>query len=246
MISRIHAELLKLGTTRAIRGLLVAALAVAGLLGAATAGTAGGDEPSLGTAGNLANVVGASGLPAFVMMILGILAMAGEYQHRTVTSTFLSTPRRGGVLVAKLVALAGVGLAVALAIMGVALAAALPPMLIDGTTVDLMNRSVLAAFGGNLVAGALFGVLGVSLGAVVRNQLAAVTVAILWAFLIEGVVSVFVGADAVRWLPGFAAQAVVAGGTDLLPLWAAALLLAGYATLGALVAARLTISRDVT
>jgi hypothetical protein len=119
-------------------------------------------------------------------------------------------------------------------------------MLIDGTTVDLMNRSVLAAFGGNLVAGALFGVLGVSLGAVVRNQLAAVTVAILWAFLIEGVVSVFVGADTVRWLPGFAAQAVVAGGTDLLPLWAAALLLAGDASLGALVATRLTISRDVT
>jgi ABC-type transport system involved in multi-copper enzyme maturation permease subunit len=246
MISRIHAELLKLGTTRAVRGLLLATLAVAGLLGAATAVTAGGDEPSLGTAGNLANVVGASSLPAFVMMILGILAMAGEYQHRTVTSTFLATPRRGGVLVAKLVALAGVGLAVALAIMGVALAAALPPMLIDGTTVDLMNRSVLAAFGGNLVAGALFGVLGVSLGAVVRNQLAAVTVAILWAFLIEGVVSVFVGADTVRWLPGFAAQAVVAGGTDLLPLWAAALLLAGYASLGALVATRLTISRDVT
>ena len=60
------------------------------------------------------------------------------------------------------------------------------PMWIDGAPIDLINRSVLEAFGGNLLAATLFGVLGVSLGAVIRNQLAAVTIAIGWAFLIEG------------------------------------------------------------
>ena len=88
--------------------------------------------------------------------------------------------------------------------------------------------------------------LGVSLGAVIRNQLAAVTVAIGWAFLIEGVVSLFLGPDTVRWMPGFAAQAVTSHGTELLPLWAAAGLLAGYATVGALIATRFTLTRDIT
>ncbi len=107
--AQISAELLKLRTTRTTKGLLLAAILVAGLLGAATVGTAGGENATLGSADNLANVVGASSLPAFVMLIVGILAMAGEYQHRTVTSTFLATPRRGRVLVAKLVAVGAVG-----------------------------------------------------------------------------------------------------------------------------------------
>ncbi|MET0832075.1 MAG: ABC transporter permease, partial [Acidimicrobiia bacterium] len=201
MITHISAELLKLRTTRTTKGILIAALAVAGLLGAATVGTAGGDNATLGTAGNLANVVGVSSLPAIVMLIVGILAMAGEYQHRTVTATFLATPRRGRVLVAKLTAVGAAGPPVALGMMVVALAAALPSMWIDGTTIDLINRPVLEAFGGNLLAATLFGVLGVSLGAVIRNQLAAVTIAIGWAFLIEGILSLFLGPDTVRWMP---------------------------------------------
>ena len=59
-------------------------------------GTAGGENAALGSADNLANVVGASSLPAFVMLIVGILAMAGEYQHRTVTSTSSPPPDEAG------------------------------------------------------------------------------------------------------------------------------------------------------
>jgi ABC-type transport system involved in multi-copper enzyme maturation permease subunit len=246
MITQISAELLKLRTTRSTKGVFLGAVLVAGLLGAATVGTAGGENAALGSAGNLANVVGASSLPAFVMLIVGILAMAGEYQHRTVTSTFLAAPRRGRVLAAKLVAIGAVGPVMALTIVGAALAAALPPMWVDGAPIDLINRPVIEAFGGNLLAATLFGVLGVSLGAVIRNQLAAVTVAIGWAFLIEGIISVFLGADTVRWMPGFAAQAVVSRGTELLPLGTAVGLLAGYAVVFALIASRLTLTRDVT
>jgi ABC-type transport system involved in multi-copper enzyme maturation permease subunit len=246
MITQISAELLKLRTTRTTKGIFLAAILVAGLLGAATVGTAGGENATLGSADNLANVVGASSLPALVMLIVGILAMAGEYQHRTVTATFLATPRRGRVLAAKLVAVGAVGPVMALTIMGAALAAALPLLWIDAAPINIINRPVLEAFGGNLLAATLFGVLGVSLGAVIRNQLAAVIVAIGWAFLIEGIISVFLGTDTVRWMPGFAAQAVVSRGTELLSLWTATGLLAGYAVVFALIASRLTLTRDVT
>jgi hypothetical protein len=74
----------------------------------------------------------------------------------------------------------------------------------------------------------------------------AVVAAVGWTILGEGIVSVFVGDDAARWLPGFAAQALASHGNDVLSMWAAAALLAGYAAVGALIASRLTLTRDVT
>lgn len=246
MNAPIRAELLKLRTTRSAGGFLLVALALAALLGAATAGTAGEDTAAaLGTAGNLANVLGVSALPGIGALVLGILAMAGEYQHRTITQTVLTTPARGRVLAAKLVAVALVAAPVAAAMMGVALAAALPRILSQGAPLDLVDRAVAETVAGNLLAAALLGVLGVSLGALVRNQTVALVFVAAWALVGEGVLSIVAGREAARWLPGGAAQAVISGGDGLLPLGAAAVLLAGYAALGALAASRLTVSRDI-
>ncbi len=43
-------------------------------------------------------------------MILGITGMTGEYRYQTITPTFLATPRRARVVLAKMVAHLGVGL----------------------------------------------------------------------------------------------------------------------------------------
>jgi ABC-type transport system involved in multi-copper enzyme maturation permease subunit len=246
MTTLIRTEVLKLRTARSTWGLLLAGFALAALLGAATTGTAGQDGAAgLGRADNLANVLGVSALPGALMLVLGILAMAGEYQHRTITQTFLVTPVRGRVVAAKLAAAALVGVPVAAAVMAVALGTALPRIWVDGATVDLVNRTVAETVAGNLLAGALLGVLGVSVGALLRNQLAAVLLAIAWGLIGEGILSVFVGQEFARWLPGGAAQAVISGGEGLLPLWGAALLLAAYSAAGALAASRLTVRRDI-
>jgi ABC-2 type transport system permease protein len=235
MTAQISAELLKLRTTRTTWGVLAAALAIAALLGLASAGT-GGD---------LVDVVAVSSLPAVVMFVVGVMAVAGEYQHHTITGTFLATPSRGRVLTAKLAAVGMAGPVVAVAVMAAATLVGLPALWIDGASVDLAG-DVLEAAAGNLLAASLFGVIGVCLGGIVRNQLVAVVAAVGWTILGEGIVSVLVGDDAARWLPGFAAQSLASHGNDVLSMWAAAALLAGYAAVGALIASRLTLTRDVT
>ena len=161
-----RAELLKLSTTRTARGLFAAAVAITALLAVATMLTAGDDgNAQLGSAGNLHNVIGGSGLASVMVLVLGILAMAGEFRHGTVTGTFLATPDRGRVVAAKLAAyaLAGVGLALATALAG--LAVALPWLAVKGAGIDLVDPEVGRALAGTLLAGALYGTAGVAVGA---------------------------------------------------------------------------------
>jgi len=239
-------EILKLRTARSTRGFLLGGLAVAVLLGAATSATAGEEAAAaLGSADNLANVLGVSALPGVIMLILGILATAGEYQHHTITQTFLTTPVRGRVVAAKLAALALLGLPVAAAVMGAAVAGALPRLLLDADGLDVLNSAVAQTVAGNLLAAVLLGVVGVGVGGLLRNQLAGVILAVAWALIGEGILSVLLGQEAVRWLPGGAAQSVVAGGDGELALLPAALVLAGYAGALTLAASRLTLRRDI-
>jgi ABC-2 type transport system permease protein len=155
------------------------------------------------------------------------------------------TPVRGRVIDAKLGALALTGTIVATAVMSVALGATLPRLLAAGVAVDLADGRVARAVIGNLAAGPLFGVLGVGVGALLRNQLSAVLVAGGWGFFGEGILAIVLGGDAVRWLPGMAAQALTDAGGDGLPLGAAAALVTAYAGAMALLATRHTVSRDV-
>jgi hypothetical protein len=242
----VSTEILKLRTTRSTRGFLLAGLALSVLLGAATSATAGEDAAAaLGSADNLANVLGVSALPGVIMLILGILATAGEYQHHTITQSFLTTPVRGRVVAAKLGALALLGLPVAAAVMAAAMVGALPRVLVDSDGLDVLNSTVAQTIGGNLLAAVLLGVVGVGLGGLLRNQLAGVILAVGWALIGEGILSLVLGQGAVRWLPGGAAQSVIAGGDGELALLPAALVLAGYAAALALAASRLTLRRDI-
>jgi ABC-2 type transport system permease protein len=188
---------------------------------------------------------------SLLSLILGILAVAGEYRHKTITDTYLATPRRGRVILAKLLAytLVGAGCGTVSAI--VALSVAVTVLAARGIGVDLTGAEAWRSAGGVVGANALYAAMGVSLGTLVRNTTGAVTIALVWIFLVEGIVSSLLGAPS-EWLPNASLLALayspgrMAASAGLLPQWAGAVVLAGYATVLAALATGTSVQRDVT
>jgi ABC-2 type transport system permease protein len=249
MTRLVHAELLKLWTTRTVR--IVLALAAAGaaaltIFVLTLAGRPG--QPALGDDA-LRQLVGAPNGPlTLAALLLGILGMAGEFRHGTATSTFLVTPGRGRVVAAKLAASALAGLAVALVAAVVVLAIALPWLPAKGVQVPLADPGLAARVAGLAAAVALHAVLGTGLGALLRNQFAAVVAGLLlWQGLVEDLLVGVLGRPGLaRWLPDGAAAALTAPGDATLTMWAGALVLAAYGLVLAVAGGRLVVSRDLT
>jgi ABC-2 type transport system permease protein len=238
----IAAEFRKLRTVRSTWVLLVAAqlVVVAGvsglMMGQADALTPDGQRDAIAHAG----------LVSMFALVLGILAVAGEYRHRTITDTYLTEPRRERVVLAKLVVNLGAGLVLGLAAAATALAATMIWVSAKGGTMtwdgDLW-QAVLGAIGWNVA----FAGLGVGVGALVTNVLAAIAGALAWIALVEGIVGqLFEGA--LRWLPFRLGPALegLAGRGEFPPAWQAALALGGYVVAFVVAAVATTIRRDVT
>jgi ABC-2 type transport system permease protein len=239
------AELLKLRTTRTTVGVAVAGLVLAALLGAANVGAAGqGTSPPVGSAAFVSNVIGVSTLPVVVALLLGVLLAAGEYQHGTITTTFLVTPARSRVLAAKTVAGAVGGAAMAAAMVLAACLAASVGVVVEGAQVDVDRGSASSALVGLVLGSTLLGAMGALLGLAVRSQVAAIVLVAAWAIVIEGVVDTVTAGALRNWLPGVAAADLAGAGDRALASAAGVVLAWTAAVAGAAVA--LVARRDVS
>ena len=247
MTRLVRAELAKLRTTRTTPMLLAAMVAYAiitVIFNVTVAGTQG--NPPLDAASLRQLVAAPSRVVAGAMLLVGILAMAGEFRHQTITQTFLVTPDRGRVVAAKLAAGALVGLVFAVASTVATLAVGLAWLAAKGVPIQLTG-AVGQKLAGLLAAAALSGLLGVAVAALVRNQVAAVVGALLWMLVIEGVLPVVLRAPTLsKWLPGGATAALTDPGGRYLSIWAGGLLLAGYGLVLAAIGSRLTLRHDIT
>jgi ABC-2 type transport system permease protein len=249
MTRLVHSELLKLRTTRTARVLLTLAAAGTAALVAIVLLLAGQPgQPALGPDALRQLVLVPAQPLTLAALVLGVLGMAGELRHGTATSTFLVTPKRGRVVAAKLAAAAVTGLAMAAASSAAVLAVGLPWLRAKGIEVAIADPGVAARVAGLAVAVALYAVLGTGLGALLRNQVAAVVVGLLW--WSQGVERVLTGIlhqpGLERWLPMGAASALTAPGDGTLPMWAGALVFAAYGLGLALLGGRLVARRDLT
>jgi ABC-2 type transport system permease protein len=94
----------------------------------------------------------------------------------------------------------------------------------------------------------VFAVLGVGLGALMRNQVGAIVGALVYLYVIEPIISAIgVLQGAYKWLPGGAVQAITSDfqAPDLLEPWQGVLLLLGYGLLAAVLGTLLAVRRDV-
>ncbi len=238
-------ELLKLRTTRTPLALLAAALTVvaAGVSGLFVSGNADVSDP---VSARLA--IAHAGLVSIFSLILGILAVAGEYQRKTITDTYLSKPRRGRVVAEKVGVYTAAGALFGIASSLTALVVTAIWLAAKGGQLDLGSTGVWSTVAGCVVWDAFFAAVGVGIGALVRNVVAAIAAALAWLALIEGIVGQLLG-DFGRWLPfrsGQALEGVATPGTNLLPQWGGAMVLAAYAAIFVLVATSTTVRRDVS
>jgi len=244
MTALIRTELLRLRTTRAAWGLLaVAALLTAAGSAAVLAGIGGVGGAPPGSVQLRDDLLGVSGIGLFPVLLLGVVAVTGEFHHRTATSTFLVAPARRRVLAAKAAAAALIGPPVALALLAEAYAigavAGAVRLGLDGRLMEFAARSMVIA--------ALWALLGVAIGAAVRRQTAAVMLPLLWLLVVEQLLPAY-GLIGLRpWLPGGATGALAGvPAQGALPFWAALLVLAGYILALFLPGARAIVRRDIT
>jgi ABC-type transport system involved in multi-copper enzyme maturation permease subunit len=249
MIRLVRAEFTKLTTTRLIYG-MAAIMAAFGVLTVVVGVTAAGQQgnPPLSAndfpmlvAGPVTQLPGAA-------LLLGILGMAGEFRHQTVTQTFLVTPDRGRVVAAKLVAYPLAGIALALVTLAVTAAVAAGWLAAKGITPSFLCAPCYGRMVGVALLGpALCGLVGVGVAALVRNQVAALVGVAVWVLVVEGLLLSLLNAPSLgKWLPSAAAAAITSPGGAHLPQWGGALLLAGYALALALAGTRLVVRRDIT
>lgn len=243
MRTLITTEWTKLRTVRATWLILAIqqALIVAGISGLAVGGTDLNTPKGVGTLLSHAGIAS-----AILSLVLGITAVAGEYRHRSITDTYLATPTRTPVIIAKLTAYgtAGVLFGALSAVTGLATTAIWTSA--KGGTLDLAAAGADRIIIGIVAFNLAYAVVGVSVGALIRNLTAAVAVALVWIVLVETTVANLLG-DLGRWLPNRAGMALNAMATkNMLPQWDAGLVLAGYAAVFAAVALGTTIRRDVT
>lgn len=244
----IRTELLKQRTLRTFRVGVAAAPVIAALVSVAILGTAGHQGNAPLSAVSLVDAIGGPvSVITVIALILGVLGMAGEYRHETITTTFLATPRRREVVMAKLAAHALTGaligalsLVVSVSIAVVWLHAQHIALHIDG--------DVIRVAAGVLGSTALYGALGVSIAALVRNQTAACATVLVWVLAVEGIIGdIFHGSAFVRWLPIAVAHTIVRAGSsaDGPSVPVAVAVFTAYVAAFAAAAARVTVQRDV-
>src|SRR6185503_14625559 len=103
-----------------------------------------------------------------------------EFRHHTITDTYLTTPRRGRVLTAKLIAGLLAGLALGLAAVLVTLAIAVPWLAAEHHALPLDAGYVWLTLLGAIVWCTGYQAIGVAIGALVRNPILAITGSLAW------------------------------------------------------------------
>jgi ABC-2 type transport system permease protein len=209
---------------------------------------------------NIATSLYTSGqyMGVLIILLLSAIIVTSEFFHLTATSTFLVTPRREAVILAKFAA------AIIVSLLVWALTTILNlifvPLIMDnlGLSSQLGEPAVWRAIGLNALAFVLWAVLGVGAGVLIRSQLAA-TLILAITYTVGssaiGLIFYLLAENVARWvenlqvlIPTTASQLMISG-TELPgnpPRYVGAIVLIGYAVIGGVLGTLLTKRRDIS
>ncbi len=267
MTGLVRSELLKLRTTRTMWGLLIGLVpfvafnaflnfARSAFFDRDAAALEGGPPPpALTDDATIRSVLSGAISAKTLVLVLGILIITTEYRHMTVTPTFLAAPRRSLVVAAKLAVAAIVGVAFGVIAVAVATLTGYISYAFKGETFTLGVDKAPQAILGIILIVTIYTIIGIGVGTLLKNQVAAILVGLGWSLAAEGVVSALLslwdkGENIYRYFPGNAASAVtdqyLGGFEGLVTPWQGALILVAYGLVFAALGSRLTLRRDIT
>lgn len=190
-------------------------------------------------------------------LLAGTMIVTNEWRHHTLTPTFLTTPKRGLVLWGKICA--GVVIGLMFAIIGL-LSTVLPGALalgIGGLETGLAFNETWHMFARMLLTYVLWVIIGIGVGTLIRNQVAAIVVVLVFTQLVEPILrAVFMinesTSGAGDFLPGGASDVLVSGSSlyvlpsaEPMVWWGGALILTAYAAITVALGYLLSWRRDV-
>ena len=248
MTAQLRSELLKQRTTRTSLVLVAWMVGLVLLVVALHVLSFGADD--LSRQSNQMKILGLGTLiGALFAALLGAMSITGEFRTGTIRPTFLVTPRRTRVVAAKVVASMLAGLGVGLVAEALSAGAEAAGLAARGIHIELGGGDYAQLLGGGALAGAMFGAIGVGVGAVVRNQVAAVVGLCVWLLFLEPLLLGDVP-SAAKYAPEASAGAIAGAiqsqiADALIAPALGVVLLAAYAGLAALAGALLITRRDV-
>jgi ABC-type transport system involved in multi-copper enzyme maturation permease subunit len=273
LINLIRAELFKVRSTSLwwVMGIILVPLYAASLL--ANWASANASAPDAGVSDtqrqqieaalnpiNVATNLYTSGqfFGVLIVLLLAAIMVTSEFFYLTATSTFLVTPRRESVILAKFAA--AIVLSLIVWLFTTILNLILVPLIMNQLDLgsQLGEPAVWRAIGLNALAFLLWGVLGVGAGVLIKSQLAATLIlAITYTVGTSAVGLIFflLTENVARWIenlqvliPTSASQLMISG-TDLPgnpPRFVGALVLIAYAVIGGVLGTVLTKRRDIS
>ena len=248
MTAQLRSELLKLRSTRTNVALLAWMVGLVVLVVALHVLSFG--VGALSRDSNQMKILGlGTSIGALFAALLGAMSITGDFRTGTIRPTFLVTPRRTRVVTAKVMAsmLAGVGIGlVAEALTAGAEAGGLAAR---GVHLELGGGDYAQLLAGGALAAALFSAIGVGVGAVVRNQVAAVAGLCVWLLFLEPLLLGDVP-SAAKYAPEASAGAIAGAiqsqiADTLIAPALGVVLLAAYAAVAGLAGSLLITRRDV-
>ncbi len=249
MIRLIRAEFVKLRTTQVWFWLLIAAVSICVLV------VLGNflSKPGVQSARDVPVVFASADQACLAVFVLGVLGVTTEFRYQTITPTVLITPSRWTLISAKMIAYAILGILYALVCVAVQLAMTLPWLASRNISFDLGDPDLRRAVFGLFLVLALYGIIGLGIGALLKNQIVAVTLGVIFLLILQNLLLAIPKVrNAWPYMPAGANTSILNNQSNapdvvhiLSPGWGVVILLL-WAFIPALIGAGLTMNRDIT